>query len=257
MTFDNMEATSNTVPNMKSKRYLETCLYVFLSLIFSFSVTYSIQRTNSFVLFILLLSLYYLSEYLITLRYNHASISSFLLSYETGHLQFIVFSIFEHFVLNHLTHIILKDQNYNRLFDSSNFAYILDVYNFYNSYRTHSLIQTFFILSTFFLILRIFSRLSLKEDFTHKIRTAKNNTHILKTTGVYGYLRHPGYTSWYYWNVCMQLILGNVFCLFAAIYVPLSFFKERIEFEEDLLEEFFGERYREYKKKTYILIPYK
>lgn len=50
-------------------------------------------------------------------------------------------------------------------------------------------------------------------------------------------------------------MLGNPICALGFAVVLVRFFGRRIEREEELLVDFFGQDYVEYRKKTWILIP--
>ncbi|KAJ3275741.1 hypothetical protein HDV01_007208 [Terramyces sp. JEL0728] len=86
-----------------------------------------------------------------------------------------------------------------------------------------------------------------RSNFTHQIEFEKKDTHLLVTDGIYKYFRHPSYTGFFYWGLSMQLILANPVS-FALYWLALyKFFKERIQVEEQSLEEFF-DKYKAYKK---------
>ncbi|RKO92366.1 hypothetical protein BDK51DRAFT_24446, partial [Blyttiomyces helicus] len=68
--------------------------------------------------------------------------------------------------------------------------------------------------------------------------------------------RHPSYTAFFYWGVSLQLMLGNPICTLIFIAALHRFFSKRIEYEEATLEGFFGQHYRDYRKKTGVYIPF-
>ena len=94
-----------------------------------------------------------------------------------------------------------------------------------------------------------------KSNFSHQIAHHKRQDHVLVTTGLYAYMRHPSYFGFYWWAVGTQLLLCNPICLLGFFHVLYQFFKDRIEEEEPLLIKFFGKEYIEYKKKTPTYIP--
>ncbi|PKK79788.1 farnesyl cysteine-carboxyl methyltransferase [Rhizophagus irregularis] len=94
-----------------------------------------------------------------------------------------------------------------------------------------------------------------KSNFSHKIAYRKKQDHVLVTTGIYAYMRHPSYFGFYWWAIGTQLLLCNPICLAGFFFVLHRFFKDRIEEEEPLLFNFFGKEYIEYKKKTPTHIP--
>ncbi|KAK1242177.1 hypothetical protein MKX07_000163 [Trichoderma sp. CBMAI-0711] len=93
-------------------------------------------------------------------------------------------------------------------------------------------------------------------SFNHHIQTKKAQTHLLVTTGIYGWLRHPSYFGFFWWGLGTQLVLGNAVCFVAYTAVLYTFFKGRIEIEEHKLVEFFGEDYVNYRKRVGTLIPF-
>ncbi|ELP88704.1 protein-S-isoprenylcysteine O-methyltransferase, putative [Entamoeba invadens IP1] len=94
-----------------------------------------------------------------------------------------------------------------------------------------------------------------QSNFNHIIETEKRESHQLVDDFIYKYLRHPSYTGWFYWSVFSQVVLCNPICLVLYIYASWTFFEDRIPYEEATLYEQFGEKYCDYMKKTYILIP--
>jgi protein-S-isoprenylcysteine O-methyltransferase len=92
-------------------------------------------------------------------------------------------------------------------------------------------------------------------SFTHQVASEKAPRHVLISTGVYTYLRHPGYFGWFYWSIGTQFILCNPICFLAYFKVAQQFFRNRIPIEEQALVDIFGDEYRRYKQRTYIGIP--
>jgi protein-S-isoprenylcysteine O-methyltransferase len=93
------------------------------------------------------------------------------------------------------------------------------------------------------------------KSFTHLVAQEKKTHHNLVTHGIYQYLRHPSYFGWFWWSLGTQILLGNIICFVAYGIVALKFFRERIPIEEHFLSEFFPQ-YDEYKRKTWIGIPF-
>jgi protein-S-isoprenylcysteine O-methyltransferase len=94
-----------------------------------------------------------------------------------------------------------------------------------------------------------------RQSFTHEAQESKRDVHTLNTTGVFQYLRHPGYFGWFWYTVGTQVLLANPFCLPAFAVVSFMFFRDRIEYEERKLIQFFGQEYEDFRKKTPVLIP--
>jgi len=77
----------------------------------------------------------------------------------------------------------------------------------------------------------------------------------LITSGPYQFIRHPVYTAFI-------LILGSALLISANWFIGLAWLgmtvlevASRVDFEESLMLEYFGDRYRDYMKKTGRLLP--
>ena len=105
----------------------------------------------------------------------------------------------------------------------------------------------------FGIILEIISIYTLKKQFSVVVKTIEN--HKLIDYGIYKYIRHPMYTA------ALLIITGFGLALASWIYtiifavLGLIAFSYRIIIEERFLEECFGEKYLEYKKRTKKIIP--
>ncbi|KAK4079392.1 hypothetical protein Trihar35433_497 [Trichoderma harzianum] len=93
-------------------------------------------------------------------------------------------------------------------------------------------------------------------SFNHQIQTRRAQSHLLVTTGIYGWIRHPSYFGFFYWGLGTQLVLGNVLCFVAYSAVLYMFFRGRIIHEEGKLVEFFGDDYVSYRKRVGTLMPF-
>ncbi|RHZ68262.1 hypothetical protein Glove_296g21 [Diversispora epigaea] len=94
-----------------------------------------------------------------------------------------------------------------------------------------------------------------KHNFSHQVATYKRQEHVLVTTGIYAYLRHPSYFGFLWWAVGTQILLCNPFSSIGFFIILKRFFQNRIREEEKLLIKFFGNDYIEYQKRTSIYIP--
>jgi protein-S-isoprenylcysteine O-methyltransferase len=117
------------------------------------------------------------------------------------------------------------------------------------------------------------------SNFSHKIEEHKRTEHALVTHGIYAYLRHPAYFGFFWFSVGTQVLLANPVCIPAYTAASWYFFYDRIPYEvrrppptkpiraltrsshrrawqEELLVEFFGNTYHEYRKRTHIGIPF-
>ncbi|PYH85451.1 ICMT-domain-containing protein [Aspergillus uvarum CBS 121591] len=94
------------------------------------------------------------------------------------------------------------------------------------------------------------------SSFNHTVQVARRDDHRLITHGVYRVLRHPSYFGFFWWGIGTQLVLGNVACLVAYALVLWRFFRLRVRREENYLCAFFGDQYREYRKRSWVGIPF-
>ncbi len=94
-----------------------------------------------------------------------------------------------------------------------------------------------------------------QHNFTHMIQLRKRPEHTLVTSGVYAWVRHPGYVGWTIWAVGTQLLLCNPLCIPAFAAAAWRFFDRRIRAEERLLASFFGEAWQQYRARVRSGIP--
>lgn len=93
-------------------------------------------------------------------------------------------------------------------------------------------------------------------NFTHQVSTRKKTNHILITSGIYSIERHPSYLGFFVFALGIQLTLGNYISGILSLVVMNKFFKDRVNFEENYLEHFFGEEFRKYKQSTFSFADY-
>jgi protein-S-isoprenylcysteine O-methyltransferase Ste14 len=79
--------------------------------------------------------------------------------------------------------------------------------------------------------------------------------HYLVTDGIFQYLRHPMYASHLLWGLAQVLMLHNWIAGFAYLVVIIPRTWVRIQNEERIMIEKFGDEYRRYMEKTGGLIP--
>ena len=94
------------------------------------------------------------------------------------------------------------------------------------------------------------------SSFNHLVQSTKRDDHVLVTSGIYAFSRHPSYFGFFWWGLGTQLVLANHVCFVAYSVVLWVFFSKRIRNEEKFLVQFFGDDYVRYKKRTRVLIPY-
>ncbi|HTT35354.1 MAG TPA: isoprenylcysteine carboxylmethyltransferase family protein [Thermoplasmata archaeon] len=73
--------------------------------------------------------------------------------------------------------------------------------------------------------------------------------------GPYQWIRHPAYTGGLLTAMGMPLVLGTTVGFLVTFAVCLASYVYRIHFEEQALVGRFGDRYREYAKRTWRLLP--
>ncbi|XP_061829306.1 protein-S-isoprenylcysteine O-methyltransferase [Nerophis lumbriciformis] len=104
--------------------------------------------------------------------------------------------------------------------------------------------------------LRKSAMLTAGSNFNHIVQNEKAHSHVLVTSGVYAFFRHPSYVGWFYWSVGTQVLLCNPICTLGYTIASWRFFRERIEEEEISLINFFAEDYVEYKKRVPTGLPF-
>jgi protein-S-isoprenylcysteine O-methyltransferase len=89
--------------------------------------------------------------------------------------------------------------------------------------------------------------------FTWHVRV-QDDQHVI-TSGPYSVVRHPSYTgAWFLYVGALLFIHAWVAAAFAAVFL-LAAFVRRIRYEETLMLEVFGDKYRVYSRKVRRLIP--
>jgi protein-S-isoprenylcysteine O-methyltransferase len=105
-------------------------------------------------------------------------------------------------------------------------------------------------------IIRTWSMKTCGESFNHYIQVQRKDNHVLVTSGIYQWLRHPSYVGFYYWSVGTQIVLQNPLSLVLFILAGWTFFSRRIPYEERSLVHLFGDEYYNYAMRTYVGIPF-
>ena len=109
------------------------------------------------------------------------------------------------------------------------------------------------ILAAIGLIVRVTSILKLKQHFTYTV--TKINNHQLIETGLYKYIRHPGYLGQLIIFLGIATSLSNWLSVLLMM-IPVSVgYINRIKVEEKFMTQQMGQKYIEYQKRTKKLIP--
>jgi protein-S-isoprenylcysteine O-methyltransferase Ste14 len=80
--------------------------------------------------------------------------------------------------------------------------------------------------------------------------------HTLVSSGIYAVVRHPMYLAFWLWAIAQLLLLPNWFAGLAGIVGFGVLYVGRIEREEALMLQTFGDDYRTYKRSTARLVPW-
>lgn len=94
------------------------------------------------------------------------------------------------------------------------------------------------------------------QSFNHVVQHKRGRRHELVTGGVYAVFRHPSYFGFFWWALGTQLVMGNPVCFVAYAVMLWTFFSRRVRHEEELLVGFFGDDYREYRRRVGTRIPF-
>jgi len=103
------------------------------------------------------------------------------------------------------------------------------------------------------LIIRIFATSTLKEYYTRTLKILSNQK-IVKT-GLYRFVRHPGYLGVIMMWIGAGISSDNYLILIGIMVISLPIYHYRMNSEEKMLLEAFGEEYQDYKKQTWRIIP--
>ncbi|MFX0181843.1 MAG: methyltransferase family protein [Candidatus Hodarchaeota archaeon] len=100
----------------------------------------------------------------------------------------------------------------------------------------------------------ILGRYQLKQ-FGSGVLTIEDN-HELITTGIFRYIRYPIYAGGIIGVFGFYFAFHSLITLIAMTITYFIIFRHRLLFEEKLLLEEFGDKYREYMKQTKKIIPF-
>lgn len=84
---------------------------------------------------------------------------------------------------------------------------------------------------------------------------AVRHEHTLVTDGVYRYIRHPMYAAHLLWAVAQVLMLHNWIAGYSFLVFVVPQYLLRVDDEEQMMLEQFGEAYRAYMQRTGRVIP--
>jgi protein-S-isoprenylcysteine O-methyltransferase Ste14 len=104
------------------------------------------------------------------------------------------------------------------------------------------------------ILLRYISTITLGEYFTRDVSVEKSM--VLKSHGVYRFLRHPLYLGLFLLVIAVPIFFGNYFMILAALLLMGKIINNRMQIEEMMLEKTLGETYLNWKKARYRFIPF-
>lgn len=110
-------------------------------------------------------------------------------------------------------------------------------------------------LALFAVSLRLFrvTHKALGAMWSHSLDLREN--HRLVTAGIYARLRHPMYTAFWLWALAQPFLLANWLAGFAGIVGFGTLYFLRVGQEERMMEERFGQEYRDYCARTRRILP--
>jgi protein-S-isoprenylcysteine O-methyltransferase Ste14 len=80
-------------------------------------------------------------------------------------------------------------------------------------------------------------------------------SHQIVRAGVYRRIRHPMYASFWLWALAQAFLLPNAVAALSGLVAIAILFFTRIDFEERMLTDAFGDDYRAYMRETKRIIP--
>ena len=103
------------------------------------------------------------------------------------------------------------------------------------------------------LIIRIYSILTLNQYFTYSV--AKVENHKIISTGLYKFIRHPGYLGQFIIFMGISISISNWLSILLMM-VPITLgYLYRIKVEEKFMTDQLGEDYKNYQDRTKRIIP--
>ncbi|MHA2339062.1 MAG: methyltransferase family protein [Candidatus Hodarchaeales archaeon] len=103
-------------------------------------------------------------------------------------------------------------------------------------------------------IITLISRIQL-ERFASGVLMIQED-HKLITTGIYKYIRHPIYTGGLLQALGLYLAFHSIIITILALIIFFWLYHSRAQYEEQILEEEFGDEFRNYKKNSKKMIPF-
>lgn len=102
-------------------------------------------------------------------------------------------------------------------------------------------------------VIRIFSIRTLKQYFTYSVGKVEN--HKIIETGLYKFIRHPGYLGQLMIFIGMSISISNWLSVLAMVIPVIAGYLYRMQVEERFMAEQLGEDYLNYQARTKRVIP--
>ncbi len=118
----------------------------------------------------------------------------------------------------------------------------------------NSLFLTGMGLFVFGFIVRIYTLSTLKQYFTYNVSKVEN--HKIIETGLYRYIRHPGYLGQMIIFLGIVIAVANWISILAMMVPVFIGYAYRIKVEEVFMLEQFGDDYARYQEQTKRIIPF-
>lgn len=135
------------------------------------------------------------------------------------------------------------------VFQIGTIEYQNEYQNEYQIYRIFGLI-----LFALFALLQVKSFKNLKSFYSQEISLQKN--HQLISTGLHKTIRHPQYISQVLSDLFLGIALGSYIIVPLVLFIELPLFILRAKKEEEMMLDYFGDKYSEYKKKSGFILPF-
>jgi protein-S-isoprenylcysteine O-methyltransferase len=120
-------------------------------------------------------------------------------------------------------------------------------------YAWNSLFATGMVLFVIGLVIRTLAILTLKQAFTYSVATVEGQKIV--QTGLYKWIRHPGYLGQLIIFLGIAISLSNWLSIIVMMIPILPGYLYRIQIEEKFMLEQIGQDYRSYQARTKRLIP--
>ncbi len=133
-------------------------------------------------------------------------------------------------------------------------TYVLTGWPHFANYRVNGILTTAgvaVLVGSMYLLYRTHRDLGRAWSITLEIR----ESHILVTHGIYARLRHPMYSAFWLWALSQALLLPNWIAGPAGLVGFGILFFARVNAEEQMMQEKFGDAYRDYVRRTDRVVP--